>query len=306
MTYHLAADAGILVVDGRTTIRMGSLQLRADLSPFAAPALFQLAFDGFATPDEAVRRLTEAGEPPGAAARIVAELLSAGVLVEAENMRWARAFHRQSGHGRAHGTPGPRSVLAGPPNTGDVVKRLATPFGELLDRRRSVRSFSGHNLDGAHLDALLWAGFGMTGDGHRTVPSAGGIGGVRPVVAVTRVAERRPGMYRLTNGVLEHYAPLPGELDDLFATGHISYDSCSCVIFLVVGLTILGEAYSELGYRFGLLEAGHCAQNVLLAAEALGCAAVPAGALDDDVAHACLGLGGDEFVVYAVVVGTHA
>jgi SagB-type dehydrogenase family enzyme len=306
MTYQLAADAGILVVDGTTTIRMGSLRLRAELRPAAARVLSEMAFEGFATPDEAVRQLCEAGEPPAAAARIVTELLKAGVLVEAAEMRWARAFHHQSGHGRAQGKPGPRQVIAGPPDTGDVTERLTAPFGDLLERRRSVRSFTGQDLDRAQLDALLWAGFGMTGDGHRTVPSAGGIGGVRPVVAVTRVAERQPGMHRLADGVLEHYAPLPAELDDLFATGHIDYSGCSCVIFLVIGLARLGEAYSELGYRFGLLEAGHCAQNVLLAAEALGCAAVPVGALDDDVAHTALGLGGDEFVVYAVVVGTNA
>ncbi len=306
MTYHLAAEAGLLIADGRTIIRMGELQLRAELKPSAAQALFQLAFDGFATPDEAVRQLAEAGEQPVAAKRIVAELLKAGVLVEADDLPWARAFHRQSSHGRTQGKPGPRQIISGPQNTGHFAEPLAAPFGDLLDRRRSVRSFTGSDLDRAQLDALLWAGFGMTGDGHRTVPSAGGLGGIRPVVAVTRVAECQPGMYRVANGVLEQYAPLTGELDDLFATGHIDYSSCSCVIFLVLGLARLGEAYSELGYRFGLIEAGHCAQNVLLAAEALHCAAVPAGALDDDVAHARLGLGADEFVVYAVVLGTHA
>src|SRR3954447_15875397 len=105
MTYHLAADAGILVVDGETTIRMGSLQLRAGLVPSAARALFQLAYEGFATPDEAIRCLIAAGEQPATAMGIVAELLRAGAIVEVDDLRWARVFHRQSGHGRAQGRP---------------------------------------------------------------------------------------------------------------------------------------------------------------------------------------------------------
>jgi SagB-type dehydrogenase family enzyme len=238
--------------------------------------------------------------------RIITELLGAGVLIDAGDLHWARAFHRQSGHGRSHPRPGPRRSIAGPSYSEQFVDRLAAPLGELLHRRRSVREFSGRNLERADLEALLWAGFGMTEGMHRTVPAAGGLGGARPVVAVTRVAGLEPGMHRMADGALEHYAALPARLDDLFATGHVEYASCSCVIFLVIGLGRLGEAYSELGYRFGLLEAGHCAQNLLLAAGALRWAAVPIGALDDDVAQAALALADDEVVVYAVVLGTHA
>jgi SagB-type dehydrogenase family enzyme len=306
MTYRLAPDASIMVVDGAATIRMGEMRLRAPMSSSAVRTLFELGQGGFATPEEAARRLSEAGEPPAVAQRIVAELLDAGVLVEADDLRWARAFHRQSSHGCCAARGGERRSINGPPHPASTVSRLAVPFDRLLGLRRSAREFGGDHLTPDDLEVVLWAGFGMTTGNHRTVPSAGGLGGVRPIVAVTRVSGLEPGIYAMTPGALERYATLPSRLADLFATGHVDYDRCASVVFMAVGLSRLGEAYSELGYRFGLLEAGHCAQNMLLAAAALRCAAVPIGALDDDVAHSMIGLGHEELLVYAVVLGTHA
>ena len=62
--------------------------------------------------------------------------------------------------------------------------------------------------------------------------------------------------------------------------------------------------YGLRGYRFALLEAGHVAQNVLLAATALGLAAVPLGAFYDRRMDAFLGLDGvNESSLYAIALG---
>ena len=62
--------------------------------------------------------------------------------------------------------------------------------------------------------------------------------------------------------------------------------------------------YGERGYRFCLLEAGHIAQNLLLAASAEGLAALPIGGFIDDELNEMAGLDGVEAaVLYLVLVG---
>jgi nitroreductase len=62
-----------------------------------------------------------------------------------------------------------------------------------------------------------------------------------------------------------------------------------------------------LSYRMVTLEAGHIAQNLLVAASDLGLAAFPSGAVSDSAVEAALRLGGaDIAVLYAVVVGRPA
>ena len=62
--------------------------------------------------------------------------------------------------------------------------------------------------------------------------------------------------------------------------------------------------YGERGYRFALLEAGHIAQNILLAATSEELGAVPIGGFFDDRLNDILGLDGlEEIVIYSVLVG---
>ena len=64
------------------------------------------------------------------------------------------------------------------------------------------------------------------------------------------------------------------------------------------------EKYGERGYRFVLLDAGHLAQNILLACEDLRLAAIPLGGFDDDGLARSLGLDTrKETPVYAILVG---
>jgi SagB-type dehydrogenase family enzyme len=64
------------------------------------------------------------------------------------------------------------------------------------------------------------------------------------------------------------------------------------------------DRYGARGYRFVLLEAGHAAQNIYLAAAALDLGAVALGGLDDAMLDALLGLdGAHASVLYAVAVG---
>ena len=63
--------------------------------------------------------------------------------------------------------------------------------------------------------------------------------------------------------------------------------------------------YGLRAYRFALLEAGHAAQNLLLAATALDLAAVPLGGFFDRILDATLGLDGvDRSSLYVICVGS--
>jgi SagB-type dehydrogenase family enzyme len=76
---------------------------------------------------------------------------------------------------------------------------------------------------------------------------------------------------------------------------------------LILVAAIFGRArfkYGLRGYRFALLEAGHVAQNLLLAAAALGLAAVPLGAFYDRRTDEFLRLDGvNESTLYTVALG---
>ena len=62
--------------------------------------------------------------------------------------------------------------------------------------------------------------------------------------------------------------------------------------------------YGERGYRFALLEAGHAAQNMLLAATALALAALPLGGFYDRRLDELVGADGlDEATLYAIALG---
>lgn len=60
--------------------------------------------------------------------------------------------------------------------------------------------------------------------------------------------------------------------------------------FMLTGdLGIVGARYGERGYRYMLLEAGHIAQNLILALALQGISSCPIGAFDDQVATDLLG-----------------
>ena len=60
----------------------------------------------------------------------------------------------------------------------------------------------------------------------------------------------------------------------------------------------------ERGYRYLHLDAGHVAQNLYFAAEALGGGVCAVAAFDDDERNGILGLDGkDAFVVYLAAAG---
>ena len=188
-------------------------------------------------------------------------------------------------------------------------RRTPCSLWAALDRRASERDFPGTTLDPARLATLLDAGYGRRRNGRRTVPSGGALYPLEVLVAARSVTGLPPGLHRYDphRHALEEHAlgdpwpeleracPLPGLL-----TG----GACALLVLAVFGRTRF--KYGVRGYRFALLEAGHVAQNIVLAAAALGVPALPWGGYYDAQVDALVDVDGvEESVVYGVVVGGH-
>jgi SagB-type dehydrogenase family enzyme len=180
--------------------------------------------------------------------------------------------------------------------------------------RRSERAYSQKPIELPMLAKLLELGNGVVEVGkdgsppRRAAPSGGGLYPIELYPLVLAVDGVSPGVY--------HYAPLPHvleevrRLDDIHPLRlawppglHETNPSLIVAITAVFGRT--QRKYLERGYRFTLLEAGHVAENLVLAATALGLESLCVGGFNDDALNRVLGIEDDtvEAAVYAVFIG---
>ena len=191
-------------------------------------------------------------------------------------------------------------------------------FGDVVEQRSSVRGFADEPIGLGELATLLHAGYGATRklleDARpgatpllRTVPSAGALYPLELYVLPWRVDGLAPGLH--------HFDPLRHVLERLDAADHTAgveraavYPDVAtgCAALIVVSAVFWRSRfkYGLRAYRFTLLEAGHVAQNILLAATALRLASIPLGGFYDALFDELLGLDGvNESVLYLVAVG---
>jgi SagB-type dehydrogenase family enzyme len=228
---------------------------------------------------------------------------------------WAAAsYHRLSSFGRLVEPAPPFQVGDGGGTAGPATRPggLAMPLDLALARRCSSRGFGTEPLAPDQLDAVLRAGYGRISgpeeDERRTVPSAGALYPLHLVVIAHAVRGVARGVYRWRpdDGALAamSHVELPERLDAWFRTRHVDWARAAAVVLLIGDLSRSCPKYGERGYRYVLLEAGHVAQNVCLAAAALDLPHVPVGGFDDDVVNAALGIDAPvRVVVYSVVLG---
>ena len=185
------------------------------------------------------------------------------------------------------------------------------PIWGMLNQRRSQRRYQSEPLQEAELSQLLWAAQGITlerqGYGFRTAPSAGALYPVETYVVINNVEGIEPGIY--------HYAIETHELEQL-KTGNFGSKiakaaldqgiaSQANVVFVWTG--VFGRSkwkYRERAYRYVYLDAGHIAENLALAAVALGLGSCQIAALYDEEANDLLDVDGvEESTIYMTTVG---
>jgi SagB-type dehydrogenase family enzyme len=201
----------------------------------------------------------------------------------------------------------PRVSLPAP----DPSASLARPLGDLLRARRSVRSYGGRPLSLDELSTLLWAAQGISreesGFAFRTAPSAGALYPVETYLSAQNAAGLDPGVYHYD--VRGHALEIvrPGDARRETASAALDQDFLAEAGAVFVWTAVFGRAkwkYRQRAYRYVYLDAGHIAQNLALAAAALGLGSCQVAALYDDEVNALLGVDGEEeSVVYMSAVG---
>jgi SagB-type dehydrogenase family enzyme len=186
--------------------------------------------------------------------------------------------------------------------------------------RRSIRRFSGQPIALAELARLLYFGNGLTGgldaSAHgimqpvRAAPSAGALFPTELYVVLPSGGEITSGLYHYC--VARHALELlkTGEFSGVLADATSDQATFSRAAATIVMTSVLARSrfkYGERGYRFALIEVGHLAQNVLLAAHSLRLGAVPIGGFIDDEINDLLDIDGiDEAPVYLLPIGRPA
>jgi len=199
----------------------------------------------------------------------------------------------------------PRFELPGPAETG------GRPIWEVISERRSVRRFVGEPLSLEDLSQMLWACQGITGTRgeheFRASPSAGALYPVETYVVASHVDGLEPGVYHysvLAHGLEQLYRGDYGERVAMAALDQPMAGQAPAV-FIWTGVFQRAKwKYRQRAYRYVYLDAGHLAENLALAAVALGLGTCQIGALYDDEVNEIVGVDGeDESTLYMTVVG---
>jgi SagB-type dehydrogenase family enzyme len=189
----------------------------------------------------------------------------------------------------------------------------------LAAQRSSVRAFQPAVISTVELSTLLHTAYGVVeaapldGGGaflRRNVPSAGGLYPLELYAMLRRVDGVAEGIHHFDarGDGLELVRPgdWSGPAADVFYTWPFVAEANLLLCFAAV-FERCQKKYGPRGYHYILLEAGHAAQNLCLAAEELGLATLCMGGYRDGALNRLLRLGiPREGVVYTVAVGRRA
>lgn len=187
-------------------------------------------------------------------------------------------------------------------------ERLAMPLSDALSGRASAREFeTERHITSKEIGALL-ATLAMQNDMRRPYPSGGARYPIEIYLAAQRVTDIRAGVHHYVAGAhaLEYLwkAP-PVELER--GKGNVYFKPFHHAAALVIFTGIWdrsAEKYGDFGYLLALLEAGHMAQNILLAASALNIDARPIAGFSDEAVSSLLDLDTSvEQPVYIIALG---
>ena len=180
---------------------------------------------------------------------------------------------------------------------------------EAIEQRRSIRSYSRVPMTPAELSRLLHRADGITdpSTGFRAAPSAGALYPLEIHAFANNVEGVPRGIYRydVRGHSLERVAA--GDFRPRLlaaAIGQSVVVDAAVVLVLSAVFERTRQKYRERSYRYILMECGHVAQNVYLAATSMGLGACVVGAFLDDALNGLLGLDGEEeAALYLITVG---
>ncbi len=159
----------------------------------------------------------------------------------------------------------------------DPQSGLEMPLSEVFQKRKSCREMFPGLIDFNKLSHLLHAGFGITRPNEnprplRSVPSGGKRFPLEAYFYASNCEELKAGLYHY-NVILEEVQLVKeGRHETIIAKSLVQQNfanDASLFIFITGVFERTNSKYGERGYRLILLEAGHAAQNINLAATAM-------------------------------------
>lgn len=194
-----------------------------------------------------------------------------------------------------------------------------SPLTQAIEARRSCRRFSARTMPFEKLARVLHSSYGITGlrqeeksawaSWGRATPSAGGLYPLELYAAVRDTESVPDGVY--------HYNPIEQQLERVASCRLAEIWPClyfpefvenANLLLMISGVferTL--KKYGPRGYRYVLLEAGHCAQNVCLLSAELGLATLCLGGFRDGMINRTLGFDArQEAVLYCIGIGSMA
>jgi len=192
------------------------------------------------------------------------------------------------------------------------------PLAEVIDQRRSRRTYTDGFLSNEELSFLLWSTQGISRivrneereitHHFRTVPSGGARHPFETYLVINMVEGISPGIYRYL--AVEHKL-LPTRKEE-----HLSQaieDACygqehvgdAAAVFIWSAIPYRTEwRYGCIAHRMIAMEAGHVCQNLYLAAESIGGGACAILGYDQESLDKLIDVDGkDEFTIYLASVG---
>ena len=201
--------------------------------------------------------------------------------------------------------------------------RLHREFGEVLGRRRSVRSYTGDAIPLDQVATIVRAADAITGRGHvdlveggersisfRTAPSPGGLYPIELWLLPVRVKglSRSVWRYDPKRDLLveeSNEATLKKALGSFAVPEEVISVSRAALVLLMIGRPWkVMRKYGDRGVRYLFIEAGAMAENIHLACSSLGVGSVDCASVHDDELHAAIGLDGEmRVLVHTVIIG---
>jgi SagB-type dehydrogenase family enzyme len=188
-------------------------------------------------------------------------------------------------------------------------------FDDLVLERRTARSFGSGAISLPALAKILYFSYGITADNaetdfprpFRAVPSGGALFPLELYLHATRVQGLESGLYHFDPEDMTLDVLRRGDEIDRLAPILVQADLARQAAALVLVTAVFYRStfkYGDRGYRFVLIEAGHLAENAVLAAGSTGLASASIGGFADREVDRYLGIDGlSESTVYALLLG---
>lgn len=204
------------------------------------------------------------------------------------------------------------STCSGSPQSSVILLPEPVPncdisIEEVIESRRSIRTFSLESISLTELARLLHSAQGITSDyGFRAAPSAGATFPLSVFVIAENVDSLEAGIYAyepsnesLTAVRMGHF------LDELSeaALGQSCVRDAPAVIAITAEYSITTSVYGNRGKTYVHMEAGHVSQNIYLQCTAMGLGTVAVGAFSDNAIRDILNLAENETPLYLMPVG---